>query len=240
MNKNVLLVGVMGGMGQATARKLLSDGYNVFGLDIKDKCDIENVNYYKCDITCESRILEVYHDISTKIDRLDAIISLSGVYVMDSLLEIDNERLKKIIDINSLGAYRIVKSFFNLLKQSSKVIIVSSEVAPLDPLPFNGVYSISKSLLFVNMTSLILWLDWELVLGNNEKVAKNDKNSNEDFLNIWIPLWFQCKKMRQECQIEKPKFVRKYCDMKSMIINAAKQFDLDVKTGKYPDENEIF
>lgn len=145
--KTILITGINGGMGAATAEKFISSGYQVYGLDIQESSAIEGVNYFKCDITDESRINEIFKEISTKIDRLDAIVSLAGIYVMDSLLEIDNEKLKKILDINSLGAYRIVKNFFPLLKERSKVIIISSEVAPLDPLPFNGIYTISKSLL---------------------------------------------------------------------------------------------
>ena len=38
----------------------------------------------------------------------------------------------------------------------------------------------------------------------------------------------------------KPKFARKYGDMKSLILNCAKQFNDDVKLGKFPNENEIF
>ena len=146
--KNILISGVNGGMGSATAKRFIEDGnYRVFGFDIQEKASIEGIEYYQCDITDDKRINDIYLDISNKVDHLDSIISLAGVYMMDSLLEIDNDRLKKIIDINSLGSYRIVKNFFPLLKKKSKVIIISSEVGPLDPLPFNGVYSISKSLL---------------------------------------------------------------------------------------------
>lgn len=38
----------------------------------------------------------------------------------------------------------------------------------------------------------------------------------------------------------KPTFVRKYADMKSLIINAAKEYCDDIKNGKYPSEDEIF
>ncbi|MBO5385274.1 3-methyl-2-oxobutanoate hydroxymethyltransferase [bacterium] len=38
----------------------------------------------------------------------------------------------------------------------------------------------------------------------------------------------------------KPKFARKYGDMKSLILDCAKQYDQDVKTGEFPSENEIF
>lgn len=38
----------------------------------------------------------------------------------------------------------------------------------------------------------------------------------------------------------KPKFARKYGDMKNLIFNCAKQFDEDVKSGKFPSEDEVF
>lgn len=37
-----------------------------------------------------------------------------------------------------------------------------------------------------------------------------------------------------------PKFVRKYADMKSVILNAVKKYCEDVKSGDYPSENEVF
>lgn len=37
-----------------------------------------------------------------------------------------------------------------------------------------------------------------------------------------------------------PKFARKYGDMKSLILNCAKQYNEDVKNGKFPNEDEVF
>ncbi len=38
----------------------------------------------------------------------------------------------------------------------------------------------------------------------------------------------------------KPKFARKYGDMKTFIIDCAKKFDNDVKNGSFPSEEEVF
>ncbi|MBD5401610.1 3-methyl-2-oxobutanoate hydroxymethyltransferase [bacterium] len=37
-----------------------------------------------------------------------------------------------------------------------------------------------------------------------------------------------------------PKFARKYGDMKSLILDCAKQYNEDVKSGKFPSEKEVF
>jgi len=38
----------------------------------------------------------------------------------------------------------------------------------------------------------------------------------------------------------KPKFVRRYCDMKSVILDAVTQYDRDVKSGSFPAANEVY
>lgn len=145
--KNILVVGSLGGMGYSLTNRLVKGGYNVFGLDIKDTCDIKDVHYYKCDITSEESINNAYSLIKDEIDTLDAIIDVAGIYIMDSLLEIEDKDLKRILDINVLGIQRVVKVFFPLLKKGSKIVITTSELSTLDPLPFNGIYTMSKSLL---------------------------------------------------------------------------------------------
>ena len=51
----------------------------------------------------------------------------------------------KIFNVNFFGVYRVNKVFLPLLKQKSKIVITSSELAPLNPLPFTGLYGITKS-----------------------------------------------------------------------------------------------
>lgn len=145
--KNVLVVGALGGMGSAISKKLISENYNVFGLDLSSNCDDKNLNYLKCDITNEIDVKNVFNKISSKLDVLDAIIFVAGIYKMDSLLEISDEAMKKIVDINVLSIQRINRIFFPLLKSGSKIIITTSELAIYDPLPFNGIYSITKAFL---------------------------------------------------------------------------------------------
>ena len=45
------------------------------------------------------------------------------------------------------GVYRVNREFLPLLRQGSRILITTSELAPLDPLPFTGLYGITKSAL---------------------------------------------------------------------------------------------
>ena len=69
------------------------------------------------------------------------------MYDLDSLIEIDENRFDKIFQVNLFGVYRVNKEFFSLLKNKSRIVITTSELAPLDPLPFTGLYGITKTAL---------------------------------------------------------------------------------------------
>ena len=67
------------------------------------------------------------------------------VTLLIALVEMSEERFSRIFDINLFGLYRLNKEFLPLLKKGSKIVITSSELAPLDPLPFTGIYAITKA-----------------------------------------------------------------------------------------------
>ena len=144
--KYVVLTGVSGGMGLATAKKLTSEGYYVFGLDIKEpEQELENLEFIKTNVKDEVSVGRAYKKISKSGVKLDAIISTAGIYDIASLVEMSEDDFIRVFDINVFGIYRVNKAFVPLLKDKGKVIMISSELAPLDPLPFTGIYAITKS-----------------------------------------------------------------------------------------------
>lgn len=144
--KRIIVTGARGGIGLSTVKYLVQKGYFVYALDIKELTEIENVKSFVCDLTKEEEIRKVY-DVIKEEGMIDGIIHLSGTYYMDSLIEIEEEKLKKIFDINFFSVFLVNKVFLDLLNKKGKIIIISSEVAPLDPLPFNGIYSLTKNTL---------------------------------------------------------------------------------------------
>ena len=143
MYKCILITGVAGGMGLATAKKFISQGYKVYGLDVKDIDEsIDGLTFIKTDLT---KLEDVQSAFSLVKDKLDAIINTAGIYDLNSLIEISEEEFIRIFNINVFSIYRVNKTFIPLLKENGRIIIVSSELAPLDPLPFTGLYAITKS-----------------------------------------------------------------------------------------------
>lgn len=144
--KNVVLSGCSGGMGLATAKKFASNGYFVFGLDIKEPLEqLDNFEFIKTDLRDEKSIKRACELVFNETKEIDAIINMAGIYDLNSLIEMSEEDFIRIFDINVFAIYRLNKAFVDLLKPNGKVIITSSELAPLDPLPFTGLYGITKT-----------------------------------------------------------------------------------------------
>ncbi len=134
-------------MGKAICELLLKKGYKVYAADYREGEINKNVIFKTCDVTNIQSVNELKEFIEKDCGSLDAIIHTAGIYDMDSLIEMSEERFCGIFDINLFGVYRINKAFALSMKPGSRIIITSSELAPLDPLPFNGIYGITKSAL---------------------------------------------------------------------------------------------
>ena len=146
MNKYVLITGVAGGMGLNTATTFIENGYHVFGLDINEpQTKLDNLTFIKTDLTKIEEINNAFNVIINQNIILDSIINTAGIYDLNSLIEIDEEKFIKLFNVNVFSIYRINKTFLPLLKEKGKIFIISSELGPLDPLPFTGLYAISKS-----------------------------------------------------------------------------------------------
>lgn len=142
---NVLITGAASGIGEATKDYFLNQGNKVFALDIKNIEEKENLKFFKVDITNESELKNIKQYFIDNEVFFDVIINVAGIHKMASLVETSFSSMKKLIDINLLGTMLVNNIFHSLLKKEGRIIIVTSEVAPFDPMPFNGLYNISKT-----------------------------------------------------------------------------------------------
>ena len=145
--KKVLVTGANGGLGFAVSKYFAENGFFVYRTDVKKGEELENTRQIICDLTDGNQIELLKEEILKETDTLYAVINLAGVFNMDSLIEIEEEKFKKIYEINLFGTFKINKAFFPLYRNGGRVLIVTSELAPLYPLPFESVYGLTKSAL---------------------------------------------------------------------------------------------
>ena len=145
--KYVLITGANGGMGRAAVREFAMAGYGVFALDITECEESENVFSLVADVGDEPSVIAAVEKIKKITDELFAVVHYAGLYMLNSLIEMPSESFEKIFKVNVFGAYYVNKAVMPLLKKGSRIIITTSELAPLDPLPFTGIYAVSKAAL---------------------------------------------------------------------------------------------
>ena len=145
--KSVLITGAYGGMGRAAVSLLKQQGFFVFALDRQVDEAEENVVPVMTDITSEESIRQAVATVSAQTDSLYAIVHFAGIYMMDSLVEMAGDSFDRIFAVNLRGAYLVNRMFLPLLQAGSRVLITTSELAPLDPLPFTGIYAVTKAAL---------------------------------------------------------------------------------------------
>ena len=145
--KNILVTGACGGMGRATVKMLAKQGFRIFALDLKACEQAENVIFIQADVTDEASIESAFEQVKTHTNELFAIVHFAGIYMLDSLVEMKTEAYDRIFDINVKGVYLLNKVFLPLLKDGSRILITTSELAAIDPLPFTGIYAVTKAAL---------------------------------------------------------------------------------------------
>jgi len=143
--KAVVVTGAYGGMGRAAVMALKNAGYKVFALDKRVGEPEDGVVPVQADITSEQSLTEALELLGG--EKLYAIVHFAGIYMLDSLAEMPTKEFDAILNVNFRGAFLVNKTFLPLLEPGGRILITTSELAPLDPLPFTGIYAVTKAAL---------------------------------------------------------------------------------------------
>ena len=144
---NVLVTGAASGIGGSIAGKFLAEGHKVFGVDIKEIPERDNMISRILDVTDLSSVEAFSSELSSDGVTLDVIINAAGIHAMASLVEDDMEAMKRLMDVNLIGCMQLVRALHPCLAKDGRIIIITSEVAGFEPMPFNGLYNVSKTAL---------------------------------------------------------------------------------------------
>ena len=145
--KHIVITGAYGGMGYAASKTLAEQGFTIFALDKNVREPEPNILPIETDVTDPESVSRAFLAVEAQTKKIYAIVHFAGIYRLDSLVEISEERFTEIFNVNLFGAFRINKAFLPLLGKGSRILLTTSELAPLSPLPFTGIYAITKTAL---------------------------------------------------------------------------------------------
>ena len=160
-NKNILITGASGGIGNELVKKFVSLGGNVLGTGTKTekleliKKQYPNIKVKKFDIANHSGIEEFIDSVSLELGGLDVLINNAGINLDNLSIRMKVEEWKKVIDINLtstflLSKYAIKKMLKNKFGRIVNITSVVGHVGNLGQPNYSaskaGIIGMSKSL----------------------------------------------------------------------------------------------
>ncbi len=148
--KTVFITGAGGGLGGATARYLAERDWTVFAADFDAKAlkaldGVENIVTVQLDVTDAASCEAARRRVARACDGLDGIVNFAGILAVGSVVEIDPDVIRRVLDVNVMGTVRVNHALFPLvLARKGRIVNISSETGWQMTMPFNGAYSLSK------------------------------------------------------------------------------------------------
>jgi NAD(P)-dependent dehydrogenase (short-subunit alcohol dehydrogenase family) len=135
--RTAVVTGAASGIGAATARRLLGDGYRVLGVDIAELP--EGVVPVRGDVRDDSTW--------AAIGEVDALVSNAYVPSTGPLHEIDRAEWQRQLDVNLTGTYLAVRACLPSLRARRGAVVLVSSVHAHFGLPGHPAYAASKGAL---------------------------------------------------------------------------------------------
>ncbi len=161
--KNIWIIGASEGMGRALAQKLAPS--NRLALSARNKKRLDelaksfetrlDVEVLPLDVQKAAEVTKAAEHLAKSWDQIDLVIYLAGIYDPAPLENIDVKTFEQTLDINTTGAFRVLKALQKpLFKQGFGQVAVVASVAGYHGLPKGGAYGVSKAAL-IHLTEIL-------------------------------------------------------------------------------------
>ncbi|MGC1204252.1 MAG: SDR family NAD(P)-dependent oxidoreductase [Flavobacteriaceae bacterium] len=155
MDRIVIITGVSreSGLGFETARQMKDLGYKVIITardlgKVSELAEKIGVSSRQLDITNDQSINGLVKDLDKEFGKIDVLINNAGSFFDQGgePLSADIGFIKEALDTNLLGAWRMIKAFYNLIEKSGqpRIVNVSSGAGSFNDSIFGLAYHFSK------------------------------------------------------------------------------------------------
>jgi NAD(P)-dependent dehydrogenase (short-subunit alcohol dehydrogenase family) len=148
--KTVFITGAAGGLGATATRHLAERGWHVFAADLDETAlrtigKQPNVTTVTLDVTDPASVEAARALVAASCGGLDGVVNFAGILAVGSVIEMEIETLRRVLDVNVLGTVRVNRALFPLvLARKGRIVNISSETGWQSGMPFNGAYGMSK------------------------------------------------------------------------------------------------
>ena len=123
MSRRALVTGASGAFGTAVRDELRRRGWSVVGLDLEADGD----EVIACDVTDDDAVPRAVATAAQRLGGLDVLVNNAGIGGPASAGEPPSERVRQMIDVNLLGAWRVTAAAIDHLVESrGRVVLLGS------------------------------------------------------------------------------------------------------------------
>lgn len=146
----VVVTGAAGGLGAATCHRLAGGGWNVLAADLPGEGldrigDAHGVQIVPLDVTDASSVAGLAAAVEAHTRRLAGLVNFAGILEVGPMIEMPEERFRRVFEVNVLGTFRVNQALFPLVETGrGRIVNISSETGWQSGGPFNGAYAMSK------------------------------------------------------------------------------------------------
>jgi len=153
----VLITGVAGGIGSATARLFADVGWHVVGVDRRQVDNLAGVAHFiHADIAQAEAFDPIFEVITANEGRLDALVNNAAIQICKPLIETTLEEWDATMASNVRSAFLAVCLAYPLLKQSRGAIVNVSSVHAVATSVGVAAYAASKGALLALTRAMAL------------------------------------------------------------------------------------
>ena len=149
-----LVTGAARGIGLATAKKFLAEGWRVALLDIEHDllrgavaglANPDGTMALDCDVSDADAVAAAITAMSRRFGRLDALVNNAGIAVFAPLLETSNQDWSRILAVNLTGPFLCTKAAAPLMREHGGAIVNVTSISAVRASTLRSAYGTSKA-----------------------------------------------------------------------------------------------
>ncbi len=159
MNQVVLITGVAGGIGSATAKVFAEAGWHVIGVDYHEIRDLRCVHHFiQADISDIKATENIFVEVTENEGQLDALINNAAIQINKPIVEMTLDEWDKVMAVNLRSVYLTTKYAYELMCKKGGTIVNVSSVHALATSANVAAYAASKGALLALTRALAIEL----------------------------------------------------------------------------------
>ena len=140
----VVITGASRGIGAACADSFLQNGDTVYTLS-RSKPEDDRVRHVPADLTDKEQAAAAVDAILSEAGRIDVLILNAGIGISGSVEFTELSDAKSQFEVCYFGALRVLAPALPALRSTKGMILFTSSVAAVTPIPFQAHYSACKA-----------------------------------------------------------------------------------------------